>query len=99
MLRCRRVPDLTGEQAVPYRIKSLDGMHTNRESPPDELIVLGCPLIFVIDFHFSFFPLSNSISPYILSICIRFNLEFCVDRLVVTLPKDFGRSHCRMMTW
>src|SRR5207249_11948473 len=44
MLRCRRIPDLTGELTVPYRIKSLDGTHTNRKSPPDEWIVLARPV-------------------------------------------------------
>src|SRR5262249_27030625 len=44
MLRRRRVPDLTGKQAVPYRITSLDGTHTNRKSPPDERIVLARPV-------------------------------------------------------
>src|SRR5262245_26145178 len=44
MLRRRRIPDLTGEQAVPYRIKSLDGTHTNRKSPSDEWVVLGRPV-------------------------------------------------------
>src|SRR5262245_15913241 len=44
MLRRRRIPDLTGEPAVPYRIKSLDGTHTDRKSPPDEWIVLGRPV-------------------------------------------------------
>src|SRR5215470_10753440 len=44
MLRSCRIPDLTREQAVPHRIKSLDGTHTNRKSPPDEWIVLGRPV-------------------------------------------------------
>src|SRR5262249_33913717 len=44
MLRRRRIPDLTGEAAVPHRIKSLGGTHTDRKSPPDEWIVLGRPV-------------------------------------------------------
>src|SRR5262245_30203730 len=44
MLRRCRIPDLTGEPAVPYRIKPLDGTHTNREPPPDERIVFGRPV-------------------------------------------------------
>src|SRR5437667_3652750 len=43
MLRGRRIPDLTREQAVPYRIKCLDRTHTNRKSTPDEWIVLLGP--------------------------------------------------------
>src|SRR5215510_1676248 len=44
MLRRRRIPDLTGEQAVPHRIKSLDGTHTDGKSPTDEWIVLERPV-------------------------------------------------------
>src|SRR5262245_23197939 len=44
MLRRRRIPDLTGEQTVPRRIKSLDGTRTDRKSPADEWVVLGRPV-------------------------------------------------------
>src|SRR5262249_43088050 len=44
MLRRRRIPDLAGEAAAPYHIKSLDGTYTNRKSTPDEWIVLRRPV-------------------------------------------------------
>jgi hypothetical protein len=40
MLRRRRIPEFTGKQAVPHRIECLASTHTNRESTPDERIVL-----------------------------------------------------------
>src|SRR2546425_1052696 len=73
MLRCRRIPDLTREAAVPYRIKSLDGAHTNRKSPPDEWIVLGLPmcrpffgisLLTLLKSKISFFEVRRSWSPH-----------------------------------
>src|ERR1700687_910375 len=41
VLRGRRIPDLTSEQAVPRRIQRMDRTHTNRKSTPSKRIVLA----------------------------------------------------------